>query len=254
MTRVVALILVVLSLIGCGRGGVRHRVRLDSPAAVPIEVPMRLIGLAVVVTLGLLIAPLAVEAQQAAKVYRIGYLTPRSGIEPREEAFRQALRQLGYVEGQNLVIEWRFAKGRPGVYRELVAELVRLKLDCILVTGVGPVAALKNATATIPIVIGTIDADPVEEGLVASFARPGGNITGMTGIAYELAGKRLALLKETVPRLSRAGILVNPSPAADAHVKMAVAAAGNLGIELHVVEVRSPGSGNGIPSRTPEAG
>jgi putative ABC transport system substrate-binding protein len=143
-----------------------------------IEVAMRLIGF----VLGLALAPLAVEAQPAGKVHRIGYLTPRSGIEPREEAFRLALGQLGYVEGQNLVIEWRFTRG-GGVPPELAAELVRLKLDCILVTGVSAVAALKKATTTIPVVFGTVDADPVEEGLVASFARPGGNITGITGIA-----------------------------------------------------------------------
>jgi putative ABC transport system substrate-binding protein len=97
------------------------------------------------------------------------------------------------------------------------------------------------STATIPIVIGNIDADPVEEGLIASFARPGGNITGVTGIAYDLVGKRLELLKETVPGLSRVAILINPSRAADAHVRGAVVAARNLGIELHVVEARSPG-------------
>jgi putative ABC transport system substrate-binding protein len=201
---------------------------------------MRLIELAVVLALSLTVAPLAAEAQQAGKVYRIGYLSPRSGIEYRDEAFRQALSQLGYVEGRNLVIEWRFTKGGP-VPPELVAELVQLKLDCVLVTGVGPVSALKRATATIPIVIGNIDADPVEEGLVASFPRPGGNITGITGIAYDLASKRLELLKETVPGLSRVAMLINPSRAADAHVRVASVTARNLGIELHVVEARSPG-------------
>jgi putative tryptophan/tyrosine transport system substrate-binding protein len=114
-----------------------------------------------------LAAPLAAEAQQAEKVYRIGYLSPGPGIEYRDEAFRQALGQRGYVEGRNLVIEWRFTKGGP--VSPLAAELVRLRLDCIVVTGVGPVAALKKETATIPIVIRNLDADPVEEGLVASF-------------------------------------------------------------------------------------
>jgi len=202
---------------------------------------MRLIRPAVVLAVGLALAPLAGEAQQAEKVYRIGYLSPRLGIDWVVEAFRQGLGKLGYVEGQNLVIEWRFTKGRTDVWPELAAELVRLKLDCILAMGVGPVAALKKATATIPIVIGAIDADPVEEGLVASFARPGGNITGLTGIAYDLAGKRLELLKETVPGLSRVAMLINPSRAADAHVRVAVVAARSLGIELHVVEARSPG-------------
>src|SRR5881628_266601 len=168
---------------------------------------MRQIGLAVILALGLALTPLAAEAQ-AGKVYRIGYLTPRSGIESREEAFRQGLGQLGYVEGLNLIIEWRFGKGGDdGVYRELAAELVRLKLDCILAMGITPVVALKQATATIPIVIGAIDADPVEHGLVASLARPGGNITGMTSMAHDLAGKRLELLKEVVPGASRVAIL-----------------------------------------------
>jgi putative tryptophan/tyrosine transport system substrate-binding protein len=191
-------------------------------------------------TLGTLFAALVAEAQQAEKVYRIGYLSPGSGIEYRDEAFRQALGQRGYVEGRNLVIEWRFTKGRP-IAPELAAELVRLKLDCIVGIGVGPVAALKKATATIPIVIRNIDADPVEEGLVASFPRPGGNITGITGIAYDLASKRLELLKEAVPGLSRVAMLIDPSRAADAHVRVAAPTARNLGIELHVVEARSPG-------------
>ena len=187
----------------------------------------------------ILAAPLAAEAQQAGKVYRIGYLTSRSAVGPRDEAFRQALGQLGYVEGQNLVIEWRFTKGGP-VSAELAAELIRLRLDCILVTGLGPVAAMKNATATVPIVIGSIDADPVEEGLVGSLARPGGNITGLTNIGYDLAGKRLELLKDTVPGVSRVAILIHPSRATDAHVKNAVATARKLGIELLLAEVRSP--------------
>jgi putative ABC transport system substrate-binding protein len=181
-------------------------------------------------------APLAAEE----KVYRIGYLTPRSAPIPRDQAFRQALGRLGYVEGQNLVIEWRFTKGSP-VSAELAAELIRLKLDCILVMGLSLVAAMKKATATVPIVIGSIDADPVEEGLVASLARPGGNITGLTSIGYDLAGKRLELLKDTVPRLSRVAILIRPSRATDAHVKNALVTARKLGIELHLAEVRSPG-------------
>jgi ABC-type uncharacterized transport system substrate-binding protein len=202
---------------------------------------MRRIGLAVVFALNLALAPPVAEAQQAEKVYRIGYLSPGAGIEYRDEAFRQALGQRGYVEGRNLVIEWRFTKGRIDVFSALADELVRLKLDCIVVTGVVAVAALKKATATIPIVIRNLDADPVEEGLVASFPRPGGNITGFTGIAYDLASKRLELLKEAVPGLSRVAMLIDPSRATDAHVRVAAPTARNLGIELHVVEARSPG-------------
>jgi ABC-type uncharacterized transport system substrate-binding protein len=159
------------------------------------------------------------EAQQTKKVYRIGHLSPRLGIDSRGEAFRQGLRELGYLEGQNLLIEWRFTKGKTQLFPELAAELVRLKMDCILAIGVSAIGALKQSTDTIPVVMGTIDADPVEQGFVASLARPGGNITGFTGIAYDIAGKRLELLKETVPKASRAAILVDPSPAADAHVR-----------------------------------
>ena len=168
------------------------------------------------------------EAQQAKKVYRVGYLSPRLGIEAREEAFRQAMRDRGYVEGQNLVIEWRFAKGRNDLFPELAAELVRLRLDCILAVGIAAIRSVKQLTDTIPIVMGTIDADPVELGFIASLARPGGNITGLTGIAYDIAGKRLELLKETIPKASRLAILVasgssNPGPgpltAARAHIR-----------------------------------
>ena len=180
------------------------------------------------------------EAQQPKKVYRIGYLSPRPGIESREEAFRQGLRELGYIEGQNLIIEWRFTKGKTGLYPEFATELVRLKTDCILVTGVGAVAALKRATNTIPVVIGTIDADPVQEGLVASLAQPGGNITGFTAIAYDIAGKRVELLKETVPKASRVAILVFPGPAAQAHVTETEVAVRALRMQLQLVEVREP--------------
>ena len=180
------------------------------------------------------------EAQQTKRVYRIGYLSPRLGIDSRAEAFRQGLRELGYIEGQNLTIEWRFTQGKTVLFPELAGELVRLKLDCILAIGVPAIGALKQSTDTIPIVMGTIDADPVEQGFVASLARPGGNITGFTGIAYDIAGKRLEFLKETVPKASRAAILVDPSPAADAHVRETDIAARNLRMQLQLLEVREP--------------
>jgi putative ABC transport system substrate-binding protein len=180
------------------------------------------------------------EAQQTKKVYRIGYLSPRLGIDSRAEAFRQGLRELGYAEGQNIAIEWRFTKGKTQLFPELAAELVRLKMDCILAIGVSAIGTLKQMTDTIPIVMGTIDADPVEQGFVVSLARPGRNITGFTGIAYDIAGKRLELLKETVPRASRAAILVDPSPAADAHVRETEIAARNLKMQLQLLEVREP--------------
>jgi putative ABC transport system substrate-binding protein len=144
-------------------------------------------------TLGALLLALcaSVEAQQAKKVYRIGVISPRAAIEPNDEAFRQHLRELGYVEGQNLLIEWRFTKGQQELYDEFAAELVRLKLDCIVVTGIGAARAAKQATSTIPIVMSNASDDPVRQGLISTLARPGGNITGFTDIASELAGKRL---------------------------------------------------------------
>jgi putative tryptophan/tyrosine transport system substrate-binding protein len=180
------------------------------------------------------------QGQQPKKVYRLGYLSPRLGIDSGTEAFRQGLRELGYIEGQNLAIEWRFAKGKSDLFPELAADLVRLRSDCIVAIGVGAIRAVKQLTDTTPIIMGAIDADPVELGFIASLARPGGNITGFTGIPYDLAGKRLELLKETVPKASRAAILVDPSPAAEAHVKEAESASRNLGMQLQLLEVRQP--------------
>jgi putative tryptophan/tyrosine transport system substrate-binding protein len=189
------------------------------------------------------------DAQQPGKVYRVGYLSARLGIDSMAEGFRQGLRDRGYVEGQNLVIEWRFAKGRNDLFPELAAELVRLRLDCILAVGIAAIRSVRELTDTIPIVMGTIDADPVELGFIASLARPGGNITGLTGIAYDIAGKRLELLKETIPKASRVAILVargsrNPGPgpltAAQAHIRDTEAAARALGVQLQLLEVREP--------------
>jgi len=185
-------------------------------------------------------APFALFAQQSEKVYRIGFLSPRPGIESGEEAFRQGLRKLGYVEGQNIVLEWRFTKGRVAPFPQLASEMVRLRVDCILAVGVSAVEALKQSTKTIPIVMGTIDADPVKEGIIASLARPGGNITGLVGISWELAGKRIELLKQAIPSAIRVAILVDPSPAGLAHVREAEVAARNLGMQLRTLEVRDP--------------
>ena len=149
-----------------------------------------------------------VEAQQPKKVVRIGFLTATSpSVElVRIKAFRQGLRDLGYVEGKNIAIEWRYAEGRLDRLPALAAELVRLKVDVIVTTGPVSTRPAKEATATIPIVM-AFDNDPVGSGLVASLARPGGNITGLSALAPELTGKRLELLKETVPKLSRLAIL-----------------------------------------------
>ena len=147
-----------------------------------------------------------VEAQQAKKIPRIGFLSVRPGIESREEAFRQGLRELGYIEGQNAVIEWRFAKGKVDRFPEFAAELVRLKVDVIVVGGGSAAVPAKNATRTIPIVF-TSTSDPVGSGLVASLARPAENVTGLSIDAAGLNGKRLELLKESFPRLSRVAAL-----------------------------------------------
>ena len=148
----------------------------------------------------------AAAAQQPTKVYRLGYLGGGLGIEEREETFRQGLRELGYIEGQNIVIEWRFAKGDENRLPELAVELVRLSPDVLITAGTQPTRALNDSTTTIPIVV-TTAGDLVGRGLVASLARPGGNITGVTNLNLDLNGKRLEILKEIVPRAARVAFL-----------------------------------------------
>ena len=162
-----------------------------------------------IVTLVLLAIGTFAEAQQPAKAPRIGFLggSSPSAISARIEAFRRGLRELGYVEGKNIVIEWRYAEGKFDRLPALAAELVRLKVDVIVTSGPLPTRAAKEATVTIPIVMTQVG-DPVGSGFVASLARPDGNITGLSTLAPELSGKRLELLKETVPRLSRVAVLV----------------------------------------------
>lgn len=164
-----------------------------------------IIGLALC---SLLLAPcLPVQAQQPTKIPRIGYLTgtPLSSMSDRVEAFRQGLREVGYVEGKNIVIEWRSGEGNRNRIPALAAELVRLKVDIIVTGGGGTTRAAKEATLTIPIVM-TQDGNPVGNGFVASLARPGGNITGLSNISSDLVGKRLELLKEIIPKLSRVAV------------------------------------------------
>ena len=156
----------------------------------------------------LTLAPIYVaQAQQPGKVPKIGYLSLRSGFGVNDEAFRQALRELGYTEGQNIVVEWRFVDGKSERYHDFAAELVRLKVDAIVTaSGDDPIIAAMNVTKTIPIII-TTGSDPVARGFVASLARPGGNVTGLSFMLHELSGKRLELLKEVVPKLLRVAIL-----------------------------------------------
>jgi putative ABC transport system substrate-binding protein len=151
-------------------------------------------------------------AQQPRKVYRIGYLLPGSPASEStvSEATRLALREFGYIEGQNIATEYRYAEGKRNRFPELAAELVRLKVDVLVVAGGNtPVRAAKNATQTIPIVMAG-GSDPVEAGLIESLARPGANVTGLTNLARELGGKRLELLKETVPKVARVAVLYDP--------------------------------------------
>jgi len=154
----------------------------------------------------LLAAPLAAEAQAPAQIPRVGYVSFGAEQSPFDEAFRRRLRELGYVEGQNVAIEYRFAAGRADRLDEVVAELVQRKVDVIITAGEVAVRAAKRATNKIPIIMAA-SPDPVGTGLVASLARPGGNITGLTTLSTELSAKRLELLKEVVPQLARVAVL-----------------------------------------------
>jgi putative ABC transport system substrate-binding protein len=208
------------------------------------EVSMRLIGLEVVLALGLALAPLAVEAQPAAKVYRIGLLGSLPPTAPGAsriwEEFFQGLRELGYVEGQNILIEGRFYGDRTERLPALAAELVRLKVDVIVAQGPPAPEAAQRATSTIPIVM-TVHQDPVGSGLVASLARPGRNVTGLSVLTTELVGKRLQLLKEAVPGISRVAVLLDPThPTAALQLRETEVAARSLKVQLHVLEARAP--------------
>jgi putative ABC transport system substrate-binding protein len=182
------------------------------------------------------------EAQQPKKVPRIGYLSVSSlsVMAGRTGAFRQGLRELGYVEGKNIVIEWRFSEGQRERERALAAELVQLKVDVIVTGGGGATRAAKEATATIPIVMTQVN-DPVGNGFVTSLARPGGNITGLSSLSVDISGKRLELLKEVVPRLSRVAVLgTSTSPGQAQALKETELTAGMLGVKLQYLDVQNP--------------
>ena len=190
----------------------------------------------------LLLAPCsAVEAQQPAKFFRIGFLSPFSPSATAlwHQAFLQGLRDLGWVEGKNLSIEYRYAEGRRDRLPDLVADLVRLKVDIIVASVNTDALVAKKATRTIPIVMASAG-DPVATGLVDSLARPGGNITGLSQMAPEMAGKRLELLKEIVPKLSRVAVLWNPQGTTSTlNWKELQLPARELGVKLHSLEVQS---------------
>jgi putative tryptophan/tyrosine transport system substrate-binding protein len=182
------------------------------------------------------------EAQQPKKVPRIGFLSVNvpAVMSARTEAFRQGLHELGYVEGKNVVIEWRSAEGKADRLPALAAELVRLKVDVIVTSGALPTRAAKEATSTIPIVMG-FDLDPVGNGFVASLAQPGGNITGLATLAPEISGKQLELLKEIIPKLSRVAVFGTSTRPGNAQALREVElAAGAFGVKLQYLDVLDP--------------
>src|SRR5499427_8776321 len=188
----------------------------------------------------LLALSLPAEAQQPKKVPRVGYLGTGSRSSAGVEAFQHGLRDLGYIEGQNIVIEYRYAEGMADRFPNLAAELVQLKVDVIVVTGTPATQAAKNATKTIPIVMKNVT-DPVGTGLVASLAHPGGNVTGLSNLYEDLGGKQLELLKEAFPKISHVAILWDPANAANAlWLRELKAASSALRITLQPVEVHVP--------------
>ncbi len=203
---------------------------------------MRLIGLAVVLALSLALAPLAGEAQQAGKMPRIGVLAGAllSTNPARIKAFREGLGELGYVEGKSIVIEWRFLEDKGDRLPALAVELTRLKVDVLVAFGPASTQAAKEATNTIPIVMAQVN-DPIGAGFVASLARPGGNITGLSVMAPELSGKKLELLKEIVPKLSRVAVFgTSTLPGNEQSVKETELAAKTLGLQLQYLGVEDP--------------
>jgi len=233
-----------------GRAGTMTRDRVSTRGSVVMMCGLPASGKTTIVdrrafigtlTGGLLAAPLAAEAQEskAGKVPRVGVLAPGRSTNVAVEEFRSGLRDLGYIEEQNILLEWRWDEDKPDRYAAMVGDLVQLNVDLIVAgTTVASIAA-KNATKLIPIVMAATGlGDPVELGLVQSFARPGGNVTGLVLRTNELAGKRLELLKETVPRLARVALLWNRSPGSPTLVKEHQAAARALGLKLQLLEVK----------------
>jgi putative ABC transport system substrate-binding protein len=190
-----------------------------------------------------LLGAVAVEAQQPTKIPRIGYLTGATpeGQTVRIEAFRQGLRELGYVEGNNIIIEYRYAELKPERRSALAAELVRLKVDVIVTSGVILTRAAKDATVSIPIVMSQVG-DPIGSGLVASLARPGANITGLSNLAPEISGKQLEILKEIIPKLSRVALFETSAtnPANAQQLREIERAAGAFKVQLQRLAVLSP--------------
>ncbi|PYN84755.1 MAG: ABC transporter substrate-binding protein [Candidatus Rokuibacteriota bacterium] len=204
------------------------------------EVLMRLIGLAVILTAGFALAPIALVAQPSDKIYRIGVLerTPAAINAANLEGFRQGLRALGYLEGKNLVIEYRSADGRDDRFPVLAAELAQLKVDLILTRGTPAALAAKRAAGTIPVVITGVG-DPVAQGIIASLAHPGGYITGLSATVTEIYPKRVEILRELVPKATRIAALFNMgNPAIPGQWKEVETAARALGLQAQLLDVR----------------
>ena len=192
---------------------------------------------------GTCLVPGFASAQQQKKIARIGWLGPGSAAsaDASIQGFREGMRALGRIDGKDYVIEYRFSQGRTELYASLAPELVGMNPDVIVTGGFVAVQSLMRLTKTIPIVMASLDSDPIKEGIVASLAKPGGNVTGLIGIAWELAGKRLELLREIVPKASRVAVLFDPrSRSGHVHVEETQAAARKLGIELVLLETASP--------------
>jgi len=200
--------------------------------------------LAVVAAGGVIAMPAVARAQQAGKVHRIGFLSLQSGLTSTTDAFPQGLGELGYVEGRNLIIEYRWAAQKEERLPELAAELVRLKVEVIVTAAAPTIEAARRATSTIPIVMAAV-ADPVGSGLVTSLARPGGNVTGLTALSTDLAGKRLQLVREVVPKATRVAVLAyHGTSATRLFLEQMRAAAQQMGVQLVVQEVNEAG---GLP-------
>jgi putative tryptophan/tyrosine transport system substrate-binding protein len=185
----------------------------------------------------LVVAGAAAEAQQPGKIFRVGYLA--AGRSGPPQAFLQGLRDLGYVEGKNIILEYRAPEEKSGRFTYLAPELVRLKVDVIVAEGAGAIRAAKNASATIPIVMAHVN-DPIVLGLVASLAHPGGNITGNSNLSPELSGKRVELLKEVLPRMSRLAVLAYRADSMRTSIKETEVAAQSLHLQVQLLEVKEP--------------
>jgi putative ABC transport system substrate-binding protein len=189
------------------------------------------------------------EAQQSGKIFRIGFLDPStaSGSAVLVDAFRQELSKLGWIEGKNITIEYRFAEGKADRRPELAAELVRLKVDLIVVTSTGSALAAKRATTTIPIVM-TSSGDPVGAGLIASLARPGGNVTGFSSLGVQLITKRLEILKDAVPKLARVGVLHQPGTSVARELQLKELRPAAVALKLKLEEIEAPPDAKGLES------